>query len=227
MTLFCALGSHKRDPKSNLPVLIRNGKEYGIVFEEFIIWSVLLWKILTYDELFDAYKEQMAEYNASERFGFEQTLKRLQTRGLIATGTGYTGMDALYQLIGSLFLMPVKVSLGDKIIGFFKLTFLRGIPFRLTRHLFDSDYFTCMERAVWDLANQQALSTAELIRCTELGIKDVSDDVKLIHALYECGDGVDYENVVCHARFSDAQLPVLDAVTNLYLKRMVIFDKAI
>jgi len=98
------------------------------------------------------------------------------------------------------------------------------MPLRVTGRLFGKAPLTPQERAVWDLISQRSMSTAELIRCVELEVTDVSTGSKIVDAIYNAGAGVDYKNVDVHSRFSDKRAAVIDAVANLYLKKQVLFE---
>lgn len=228
MTFYCALGAFEKDHETQQPIIIRHGQPYGVIFEEFVLWSTLFWSINSYDEMQEAYENKMRQSGVQTCYDFDGVFQRLLLRGLIAQGAGDSGIDALYELLGNLFLVPVKTLIWDKLGAFFHMTFVKGIPFGITRHIFDNDLdiLTQCERSVWNLTRQQILTTAELIRCAELNLQDVSSDAEIVQQLYGRGDDVNHSNVFIHARFSDKQQPVLEAAANLYLKKYVLFETA-
>ena len=74
------------------------------------------------------------------------------------------------------------------------------------------------------LSKQALLSTAELIKCAEGGIEDVSTDEKLLNALYSDIDSTS-DNLPDMMRGSSQQVPVTLAITNLYLRKQVILER--
>lgn len=160
------------------------------------------------------------------KYPFDEVLQLLVLRGLVTQGSGETGIDSLYELLGNLFLVPIKNSAIEKVKGFLHLTLFRNVPLRVTRHIFDNDcnLMSQSENKIWQLSKQQILSTAELIRCEELDLKDVSNDGDIVQKLYGGKDHVDYANVLYHSRMSPKCQGVLEAVANLYLKKLILFE---
>jgi hypothetical protein len=207
------------------PVLIKSGRKHNVTLPQFVLWSSLLWNIHNYDEIKAIYEKKMVETQIKGSPPFDETLKDMIGRGLIAAGRGYSGVDALYELLSTMFLVPVHTPLWERICGFFYLIFLRRIPLRIAMRLFGKPPLAPQERAAWALITQRTmLSTAELIRCTELGVSDVSTGAKIVESLYGAGDGVGHANVNTHSRFSDKRTVVIDAVANLYLKKQILFE---
>lgn len=226
MTFYCALGVYLLDKQTGQPVVVRRDQQYGLQFEEFVLWSSLLWNIYDYDELGTAYEQKFFHMGIQAKYPFDEVLQRLVLRGLVTQGSGETGIDSLYELLGNLFLVPIKNSAIERFKGFLHLTFFRNVPLRVTRHVFDNDcnLMSQSEKKIWKLSKQQILSTAELIRCEELDLKDVSNDGDIVQKLYSGMDHVDYANVLFHSRMSPKCQGVLEAVANLYLKKLVLFE---
>ena len=126
----------------------------------------------------------IAAFLPVERRSLELCVKRLEMRGLIAYGTGDTEFDALYDLLSNLYVAPVKESLALRLQAFFQLVFLSGVSIRKAAGLFHHDRRDKHETLVMALSNQAMLSTAELIKCVEVGAEDISTDEKLLDALY-------------------------------------------
>ena len=61
MTFYSAIGSYriKNQNGRKLPYIQRLGKLHPISIPEFVIWSTLLWEVLSYDELRGFYESQM------------------------------------------------------------------------------------------------------------------------------------------------------------------------
>lgn len=99
---------------------------------------------------------------------FDHYMNRLIMRRLVAS-KDCTGVDALYDLLGHLYLQPAPNSILVKAISFFKLLLGRKFPFRKALMVFHSERLEPMEKQVLALLRHQMLSTAELICCTEKG----------------------------------------------------------
>ncbi len=227
ITFYTAVGSFEGGAGlygTRRPVLLKAGRKYDVTLPQFVLWSSLLWSIHHYDEIKAIYEKKMAETHIKDSPTFDETLKDMIGRGLIAFGRGYTGVEALYELLATMFLVPIHTPLWERICGFFYLIFIRRLPLRIAARLFGKPPLTSQERNAWNLITQRAMSTAELIRCTELGVSDVSSGAKIVESLYSAGDGVNCSNVNNHSRFSDNRTAVIDAVANLYLKKQILLE---
>lgn len=74
------------------------------------------------------------------------------------------------------------------------------------------------------LSRQALLSTAELIKCVEVGVSDISSDEKLLDALYSDTDTTS-DNIGDMMRGARYQVPVTMAVANLYLRKQIILER--
>ena len=74
------------------------------------------------------------------------------------------------------------------------------------------------------LAGQNRLSVGEMIKCIECGIVDVSTNDKLMDSLYD-DEITTYKNIGILFRTCDSCNPVLEAVTNLYLNKHILFEQ--
>jgi len=153
----------------------------------------------------------------------DNCLNRLEVRGLIARGVGDTDFDALYDLLGGLYVVPLPESLPMRLAAFGKLL-LDGVPFAKARHLFQKDRPSEREAQVMALSRQALLSTAELVKCAEVGVRDISTDEKLMDALYN-DDDTTSDNISCLMRLSAKSQAVTLAVANLYLRQQIIFER--
>ena len=73
------------------------------------------------------------------------------------------------------------------------------------------------------LARQELLSTAELIKCVEMGVSDISTTQKLMDALYDDEDTTSF-NMPIKMRSAESRETVTMAVVNLYLRKQIIFQ---
>ena len=68
------------------------------------------------------------------------------------------------------------------------------------------------------------MSTAELIECAEVGVRDISTDEKLMDALYN-DDDTTCDNIADMMLTAKSREWVTVAVANLYLRKQVIFER--
>lgn len=100
MTFYAAAGSYqiRSEDGKNMPYIMRLGKLQPVSIPEFSLWSMLLWDVLTYEELHKKFYDKMEETEI-EPSSFDKSLEMLVKRKLIIKGVGYTGADALYECI--------------------------------------------------------------------------------------------------------------------------------
>lgn len=225
-TFYAAVGHFRRKTDANgrtYPVILVNQEAHMVDMQEMAVWSVLNWRFLRLEQIELKYS-QLAGDLPPERRTLETCLNRLEMRGLIAQGVGDTDFEALYDLLGELYVIPISESLPLRLATFGKLL-LDGVPFAKARQLFQKDRPSRREAQVMALSRQALLSTAELIKCAEVGATDVSTDEKLMTALidndYTTSDGIAFEVLE-----SKQRIPVTMAVANLYLRKQIIFERA-
>lgn len=109
MTFYAAAGSYqiRNEDGKDMPYIMRLGKLQPVSIPEFSIWSMLLWDVLTHDELRKKYFEKMEEVKLDPS-GFEKALEMLVKRKLIIKGVGYTGADALYNMLYDTYVIPLR-----------------------------------------------------------------------------------------------------------------------
>ena len=227
MTLYTALGKYelKKDTDGNkFPVIIAEEKEYTLDPWEMILWSSLIWNILTCDEVRNVFYAKEREAHILGELPCESYIDRLENKGLIVSGHGITAADALHDLLSGLYVIPKQANLLSKTAAFLHLTFMRRIPYKVTKHIFDKPRFSTAEAKVMKLAVQNRLSVGELIKCVEYGIVDVSTNDKLMESLYD-DDITTYRNIGTLFRTCDACNTVLEAVATLYLNKHILFER--
>ena len=222
MTLYTAVGRYKMTGKG-LPLVTAGGRDYALTPHELILWSSLAFRILTYDELKRAFYKKEQELHIMGELDFDHYLNRLIMRRLIASGRDCTGVDALYDLLGRLYLQSSHTGFPAKVLAFLKLCLCHGISVRQAASVFRSEKLEPMEKQLISLLNRQMLSTAELIQCAQKDIKQLKNNDELMECLYQ-DDDTDYESLIIESRFSETSIPVLTAITNLYFKQQVVFD---
>ena len=226
-TYYTALGHFQRRSSGlgrSYPVIIINQKEYCVDIQEMALWTALNWRLLDFTQIEAEYHKLDRDCAIPALRTLENCLGRLCTRGLVASGTGRTDFEALYDLPGGLYVVPLSESLPLKLTAFLKLTVLRGIPASQARKLFQKDQPSEEEAQVMALSRQALLSTAELVKCAELGVRDVSTDEKLMDALYNDNDTTS-DNIPDMMLTAKNRERITTAVANLYLRQQIIFQR--
>ena len=77
------------------------------------------WYVLNKEALIAEFERRMKKYHMHGNVSFEQTLARLKTRGLIASKSDYLAVDALYNLVKDLYMVPLgTVNVLKKVMMF-------------------------------------------------------------------------------------------------------------
>ena len=226
-TYYTAVGNFQRRTDchgQSYPVIIIKDQEYCVDIQEMALWTALNWRLLDFPQVEAEYHklDQDCAIPAWRTLG--DCLGRLCTRGLVASGTGNTDFEALYDLLGGLYVVPLPESLPLRLAVFLKLTFLKGVSLSKTWELFRKDRPSAQEAQVMALSRQALLSTAELIKCAEVGARDVSTDEKLMEALYNDNDTTS-DNIADMMLAAKSRERVTAAVANLYLRKQIIFER--
>ena len=206
------------------PVIIINQKEYCVDIQEMALWTALNWRLLKSTQVKAVYDKLNRECEIPSLRTMEDCLGRLVTRGLVASGCGDTDFEALYDLLGGLYVAPLSESLTLRVAAFLKLTVLKGVPISKAWGLFRQDQPNEQEAQVMALSRQALLSTAELVKCAEVGATDISTDEKLMDALYNDDDTTCY-NIADMMLTAGSREWVTVAVANLYLRKQIIFQR--
>ena len=111
-----------------------------------------------------------------------------------------------------------------RLVAFLKLTVIKGTHVTRARQFFRRDRPTEQEAQVMALSRQSLLSTAELIKCTEVGARDISTDDKLMDTLYD-DDYTTSDNIACMMLTAKNRESVTMAIANLYLRKQIIFKR--
>lgn len=226
-TYYTAVGHFRRKTNAlgqSYPVIIINQQEYCVDIQEMALWTALNWRLLDFPQVEEEYNKLNQDCTIPALRTLENCLGRLCTRGLVASGTGETDFEALYDLLGGLYVSPLSESLPLRLAAFLKLTVLKGVPFSKARELFREDQPSEEEAQVMALSRQALLSTAELVKCAELGVRDVSTDEKLMDARYNDNDTTS-DNIPDMMLTAKNRERITTAVANLYLRQQIIFQR--
>ena len=224
--LYTAVGHFRRKRSADgqsYPVILVNRQEYPVDMQEMTVWTALSWRFLDLDQLEREYDTLAWECGVQPRRTLEDCLYRLVARGLVASGAGDTDFDALYDLLGGLYVTPLSENPLLRLAVILKLTVFRGVPFSRVRELLRRDRPSEAEKRVMALARQELLSTAELIKCVEMGVDDISTTQKLMDALYDDEETTSF-NMPIKMQSAESRKTVTMAVANLYLHKQIIFQ---
>ena len=224
--LYAAVGRYHIEVQKNgkkVPIITVGINECALTIEEMVLWSSLIWNILTKEELEESYKRK-AEKSGVDPNTFENTLQRIEGRNLVASAKAIKGDEALYQLLANLYVVPITSSFSTKVKAFLYLIFCEKVPFSAAKLVFQKESYDQMQQTVIHLSKQTLLSSAEILKCIETGVTDVSTSEKVLDALYD-DDFSTCDNLGLFMRFYDHYREILEAVATLYLSRNIIFDK--
>ena len=226
--LYTATGILKQKRGSGgrtYPYVSLGNQEYVLNMQEMVLWTILNWRILSEDEIKALYDKKTKELGIDYHRSVEACQYYLVQRGLIAEGCGETGADALYDLISSLYVVPISENIFLRFFSFIKLTFIKGVPFSVTRKILFSDKRSEGEKKVMRLAKQARFSTAEIIKCVEKNKINFANDEEILDTIYDDEDTTS-DNIAYAVRSLSACRPVLADVANLYLRQNIVFERA-
>lgn len=199
-------------------------QEYILDMQEMLLWTCLNWRILNGKEMKELYEKKTKELGLDNRRSMEECRLILLQRGLIVEGSGETGADALYDLLSTLCVVPISENIFLRAFSFFKLTFSKKLPFSVTRNILRRDKKSKGEKKVMRIAKQAKLFTAEIIKCIERDRLFFVTDEDLLDTLYD-DEETTSENIAYIIRLSPVCLPVLTDITNLYLRKRIVFER--
>lgn len=206
------------------PVLINNQTEYSPDLCEMILWSLLLWHIRDQKALDAAFTHRKEELHIFDDYSLQYYCGRLERLGFLGRGSGYTAIDALFDLLAPLYPVPAAAHFPVKLFSFFHLVLQRNVPLRVAFRVFRRERLTQDELQVMGLISQTDLSTAELIACIDQKLMDLRSDESLLEVLYSESQ-LTCDNLPAYVRSSCHLIPVLQTITNLYLRRLLVLEQ--
>mgnify|MGYP006887192991 FL=1 len=225
--LYTAVGIFKlkNQGKNNVyPTVILSGKECRLDVQEMMIWSVLNWRITDDRQLHTYYSEQEKMSGVVFSRSYTDTLNRLIVRGLVASGRGENSEDALYNLISNLYIIPLYQSPVIRMISFIRMLFIFKLPYEKAKVLFERDKKNKNERRIMKLAFSAPMSTAEIVKCMDKNIDFILNEDDVMEFLYD-DKFTTSENIAESVRGLSSVRTVLTAVSNLYLRRQILFER--
>lgn len=227
MKLYTAVGRFVKKGRIgglSCPVIFAGQKEYGVDLQEMMLWTILNRRILEADEIGDLYRAKAMEVGYDTRRSWEDCLSRLHQRGLVVSGAGETGEDALYNLLSCLYVIPISNSILLRVLTFLKLTLVSGKSVSAAKRVFERHPMTGCEKQVYELSRQALLSTAEIIKCVDKKATSLTTSEKILEILYD-DEVTTSDNIASLVRCLDSRQPVILAVANLYLAQQIIFER--
>ena len=221
ITLYTAIGNYKLNAHG-LPTIFTGDNEYALNTHELILWTILAFRILTYQELKKEFYAKERDLHILGELDFDHYLNRLKVRRLIVSGQDCTGIDALYDLIGHLHVQAIPGNLFLRTITFLKLWLISRISFSKASLVLHTEKPEPLEKQILSLVRHQTLSTAELILCIQNGTTRLQNSQELIELLYS-DELTDCESILSDCRVNDSRYLVLTAIVNLYFKQRISF----
>lgn len=152
---------------------------------------------------------------------FQHYLNRLSLRGLVVSGIGLTGVDALYRLLGSLTIIPLKDTFPIRLFGCVQLYLEGTIGAKEFGRYLKKKPSSPMEDTILKLADKVSLTTAELVTSMEQE-KVIHNESDIMDELYTEPETT-YQTLVDDVQIHHTQYPVLQAIANLYLNKQITF----
>ena len=177
------------------------------------------------ESLESEFNRRLRTSRINDDISFEQTLNRLEMRGLVTSGEDYIAAGALYNLLKEVYILPFgKVDFLKRYAAFLYFLLVKRVPFDRCRRYLKNQNYTSLDNKIVALARKTDVTTAELIKICDNDMWDVKGENDIMDKLY--ADGLDSSQIENYSTFSKSQNKVLTAVVNLYLNGQLIFDKA-
>lgn len=217
MKLYTALGMCKdvETPQGCTTIISVGKKAYRPKTPEMIIWTLLLWNVMAFDELRAAYEEMMESHHISEDISFEWFLQHLENEEVIASGEDVDFENTCYALFRDrVIVVPSKLSYLQKIAAFVREVVWYRCPVHIAATIFKKPNYPDLHLKIMDIARDNHVTTAELVRYFELGGRG-----NLFETVY-AGQAT-RESVAIQSRFDVMRLITLTAVAELFLDRKI------
>lgn len=222
ITLYTAVGRYelrKNENGEKQPIVTVDQKEMALSREELLLWSCLMWEILTKEEAKAYFLKKAVRMDVSQE-RFDAVLQRLEVRQLVVSAQEEKGDIALYRLLAKLYVIPLESSFMVKVQAFFRFIFFEKLPLTVAKNVFQKENYTEMERRVLHLARKARLSCAEILACIANDEIDTS-----IGNQSEFQKEKARDNLGFFLWFCDGHRKALEAISTLYLNKDIIFDK--
>ncbi|MBQ2696806.1 MAG: hypothetical protein IJF61_05840, partial [Clostridia bacterium] len=205
--------------RNNEPLVEADGETKALTKAEFILWTSLHWNILNKDSLKAEFDRRMKKYGLYGDVSFEQTLARLKTRGLIAGKSDYLAVDALYNLVKDLYVVPIGTVNVFKRAMMFGVMLINGVPCEKCKETMDDFNLKGLEKQIVGFSKRLKVSGAELIRISDQDLWDIKSEDDIVPLAYD--EHEDMDSIGNFTRFSKNKNKVLETIVNLYLKKQI------
>ena len=222
ITLYTSVGRYelrKNENGEKQLIVTVDQKEMALSREELLLWSCLMWGILTKEEAKTYFLKKAERMDVSQE-RFDAVLQRLEVRQLVVSAQAEKGDIALYRLLAKLYVIPLESSFMVKVQAFFRFIFFEKLPLTVAKNVFQKENYTEMERRVLHLARKARLSCAEILACIANDEIDTS-----IGNQSELQKEKARDNLGFFLWFCDGHRKALEAISTLYLNKDIIFDK--
>ncbi|WP_337520102.1 hypothetical protein [Anaerotignum faecicola] len=222
ITLYTAVGRYelrKNENGEKQPIVTVDQTEMALSREELLLWSCLMWEILTKEEAKTYFLKKAVRMDVSQE-RFDAVLQRLEVRQLVVSAQAEKGDIALYRLLAKLYVIPLESSFMVKVQAFFRFIFFEKLPLTVAKNVFQRENYTEMVRRVLHLARKARLSCAEILACIANDEIDTS-----IGNQSEFQKEKARDNLGFFLWFCDGHRKALEAISTLYLNKDIIFDK--
>ncbi|MBQ3554161.1 MAG: hypothetical protein IJA08_05720 [Clostridia bacterium] len=208
--------------RNSEPLIVADGETKALTKAEFILWTSLHWNILNKASLEEEFNRRIKKYGLYRDVSFEQTLNRLKTRDLVASKSDYLAVDALYNLVKELYVVPLGTVNVFKKAMMLGVMLINGVPFDKCRETMDGFNLNCLEKQIVVFSKRLKVSGAELIRISDKDLWEIKSEDDIVPLAYE--EHEDLDSIGNFTRFSKDKNKVLEAIVNLYLKKQIVFE---
>ena len=209
--------------RNGAPLVILDGEEKALSQVEFILWTSLHWNVLNKESLKTEFDRRMKKYGMYGDVSFEQTLNRLKNRELIVGKSDYLAVDALYNLVKDLYVVPLgTVNKFKRTMMFLYMFFIQGNSIDKCREAMDDFNLNCLEKQIVGFSKRLKVSGAELIRINDKDLWNIKSEDDIVPLAYD--EHEDMNSLGNSTRFSKDKNKVLEAIVNLYLKKQIVFE---
>ncbi len=226
-TLYTSVGRFERRVNPDgiaYPAILLGGKEYLLDVQETILWTCLNWRLLHRQEIQRYYDEWSRGRTLKFNRSLDACVNRLLTRGLLIEGSGETEYDALYDLLSAMYIVPVGNNFFLRLFAACKVAIRLRKPVMAVKYLFKSQKCSGTEKTVLRLSRRVPLSTAEVIRCVEMGVQRLANNEAVMDSIYADRDTTS-DNIAALVKSAECTKDVITAIANLYLRQQVVFDR--
>ena len=204
------------------PLVVAEGESKSLSQSEFILWTSLHWNVMNKESLKAEFERRMRKYHFDLDVAFEWTLNGLKERDLIVSKSDYLAVDALYNLVKDLYVVPLGTVNVFKKAMMLGIMLINGVPFDKCREAMDDFNLNCLEKQIVGFSKRLKVSGAELIRINDKDLWNIKSEDDIVPLAYD--EHEDMNSLGNSTRFSKDKNKVLEAIVNLYLKKQIVFE---